>query len=313
MQDLPELVEVEAGGTCSLCHQHIAVTPEPIDIGAERAAVRARLRAIQSYIEDVERQLGEAGHGYERALAEETASQRRLDSEVAQDLSPFLAQRDELVRAREALRSERDQVAQQIQWRQGLDRRRGDAGRLDEQVTELRERIADLRGKRPDRRAVTSDLADRFRELLSGFGFPKLDEPTLPYLNDAFVPYVRGNRYSDIGSTGALTLISLAWQLAIFERAIEQGQPHPGFLMIDSPQKNLMPEANAASADEFADPAIPRRVWEQMVSWSASVGQSAQLIIVDNRPPDVADPHVVVRYSARVDQPPYGLIDDETG
>jgi hypothetical protein len=67
-------------------------------------------------------------------------------------------------------------------------------------------------------------------------------------------------------------LIAVAWQLAIFERAVEQGDSHPGFLLIDSPQKNLRPESGDGQADEFSDPAIPRRVWEHIVNWSAGVG-----------------------------------------
>lgn len=312
MQDLPNPIEVEAGGDCSLCHQHIEVSAEPIDIGAERAAVQARLRAIERYIEDVERQLGEEHAAYADALAAETSAQRRLDNDVAKDLSPFLAQRDELVRERETLRAERARVAQESQWQGGLERRRGDAAALDARVADLRARIEELRYNRPDRTIVTADLTERFADLLAQFGFPKLDEPVPPSLNDAFVPFVRGNRYIDIGSTGALTLISLAWQLTIFERAVEQGQAHPGFLMIDSPQKNLMPE-ESASGDEFSDPAIPRRVWEHMAAWSKSMGPAAQLIVVDNRPPHLVNPHVVVRYSGRADVSPYGLIEDETG
>jgi hypothetical protein len=312
MQDLPNPVEVEAGGACSLCRQHVAILPAPVDIGAERAAVKARLQAIERYIQDVERQLGEAQAGYEHALEEETVAQRRLDSEVAQDLSPFLAQRDELVREREARRGERNEVAQQAKWREGLERRNAQAAQLAQSISELRERIEVLRGKRPDRTVVIADLSERFGELLRQFGFPKLDEPTGPYLNDAFVPYVRGNRYTDVGSTGALTLISLAWELAIFERAVEQGQPHPGFLLIDSLQKNLMPEAGGSN-DEFTDPAIPRRVWEHIVRWSATMGKAAQMIVVDNRPPDLGEPHVLVRYSGHADEPPYGLIEDEVG
>ena len=245
MQDLPSPVEAQAGGDCSLCHQHIATAEEPVDIGAERNAVRARLQAIERYIEEVERQLGEAQTVYTEAQASETAAQRKLDNDVATDLSPFLAQRDDLVRDRERLRAERERVAEQRQWQDGLERRRGDAAQLDQRITELKSRIETLRSNRPDRKTVTADLTERFAELLKQFGFPKLDEPTSPYLNDAFVPYVRGNRYTDIGSTGALTLISLAWQLAIFERAVEQGHAHPGFLMIDSPQKNLMPEVRS--------------------------------------------------------------------
>jgi len=310
MQDLASPVEVQAGGDCSLCHQHIAAAEEPVDIGAERNAVRARLQAIERYIEDVERQLGEAQSTYTQAQASETSAQRKLDSDVATDLSPFLAQRDDLVRERELLRAERARVAQQRQWQDGLERRRGDAAQLEQGIAELKSRIEELRKNRPDRKTVTSDLTDRFAELLKHFGFPKLDEPTSPYLNDAFVPYVRGNRYTDIGSTGALTLIALAWELTIFERAVEQGQAHPGFLMIDSPQKNLMPES-AVEGDEFADPAIPRRVWQHIINWTQSMGPAAQVIIVDNRPPATADEHVVVRYSGRTDEPPYGLIDDE--
>lgn len=313
MQKLPKSVEVQAGGTCSLCDQHIPVQHEPLDIAAERAAVRARLRAIDRYIQDVEKQLGESQAAYERATAAETAAQRKLDSQVGRDLSPFLAQRDELIREREAIQGEQREVARQIRWRQSLDRRRADRARMDERVTELRQQIQELRSNRPDRKLVTNDLSERFAELLATFGFPKLNEPAPPTLSDKFVPYVRGNRYTDIGSTGALTLISLAWQLAIFERAVEQGNPHPGFLMIDSPQKNLKPETEGSAGDEFVNAAIPRRVWEHIVSWSAGVGKTAQIVVVDNLPPDVADDHVVVRYSGRAGEPPYGLIEDETG
>lgn len=83
--------------------------------------------------------------------------------------------------------------------------------------------------------------------------------------------------------------------------------------MIDSPQKNLMPEGSPASGDEFSDPAIPRRMWEHIVRWSESMSQAAQMIVVDNRPPDLASSHVVVRYSGHAGDPPYGLIEDEIG
>jgi hypothetical protein len=313
MQALPHPVEIEAGGTCSLCDQQIPAQCEPVDITAERKAVRARLHSIDRYIEEVEKELALARTAYDEATGGEIAAQRRLDSEVGKDLAPFLAQRDEFVRYREAIEGEQREVARQVQWREGLQRRRADSARLDERATELRARIQELRASRPDRKAVTRDLRERFAELLEAFRFPKLNEPSAPAINEKFVPYVRGHRYTDIGSTGALTLISLAWQLTIFERAVEQGDPHPGFLLIDSPQKNLKPEGADVEQDEFGDPAIPRRVWEHIVKWTNGMGKSAQIVVVDNLPPDVADDHIIVRYSGRTGEPPYGLIDDETG
>lgn len=94
-------------------------------------------------------------------------------------------------------------------------------------------------------------------------------------------------------------------------QALEGGYPHPGFLLIDSPQKNLTPADTPGAADEFRDPAIVQRVWEHIIRWSGEVAGLAQIIVVDNRPPEAARAAIVREYSGRKDQPPYGLIDDE--
>ena len=157
-------------------------------------------------------------------------------------------------------------------------------------------------------------MSDRFARILRDFTFPKLDDPIPPFMDTNFVPHVRGNSYREVGSTGALTLISMAWFLAIFERAVETGAPHPGFLMVDSPQKNLTPRGDNVRDDDFADPAIVSRVWGHLISVSenASAG-SMQIIVVDNAPPPPADTHVVVRYGGPLGPEPYGLIENEAG
>ncbi len=78
-------------------------------------------------------------------------------------------------------------------------------------------------------------VSDRYREILAGWRYPKLTDARLA---DDLTPFVRGQRYS-AASSGGRTLISLAWQLAVFEVAWESGSSHPGFLLLDSPQKNL--------------------------------------------------------------------------
>ena len=57
---------------------------------------------------------------------------------------------------------------------------------------------------------------------------PKLTDPEPPSIDANFVPHVRGNVYRDVGSTGALTLISLAWIHTMFETAMERGGVTPG-------------------------------------------------------------------------------------
>lgn len=120
---------------------------------------------------------------------------------------------------------------------------------------------------------------------------------------------MRGGSYVS-ASSGGSTLISLAWMLAIFEIFWESRAAHPGFLMIDSPQKNL---GQGGERDaEFADSVTVSDFYRHLHNWLSGPGAGAQVFVVDNAPPAVADQDVAVRFTRRTDQPPYGLINDET-
>ena len=93
--------------------------------------------------------------------------------------------------------------------------------------------------------------------------------------------------------------------ISLFEHAVEEGYLHPGFLMIDSPQKNLTPEGGTRE-DEYGDPAIGSHVWDHLLAVSERLGENAQLLIVDNRPRPQAGLRVVVRYSGVPGDEPYG-------
>jgi hypothetical protein len=144
---------------------------------------------------------------------------------------------------------------------------------------------------------------------------PRSPTGPVPELSQAHVandltPFVRGEPYQ-VASSGARTLITLAWQLAVFETAFESGASHPGFLMIDSPQKNLGHGtgrdtliADAVSTDDF---------YRHLTQWLARHGNGAQVIVADNSPPELIEDRVIVRFSRDETESPYGLIDDETG
>lgn len=301
-------------GHCSLCGRVVAAGEEAIDVAAELDSVRARRREINKYISEVENNLRAAQQEVRRAAAAEIEIQTRLDATVAQTLAPFVAQRDDLLKRREHLASDVKEADRLLKLHAGLVSRRDALAKLDETLGSLRERARQLQEHRPSRESVVGDLSDRFAHILADFTFPKLDDPSPPYIDANFVPHVRGNSYRDIGSTGALTLISMAWFIAIFERAIQTGAPHPGFLMIDSPQKNLTPRADANIEDDFADPAIVSRVWSRIISMTSNASRgSLQVLVVDNAPPSAASAHVVVRYGGRLGPAPYGLIENEVG
>jgi septal ring factor EnvC (AmiA/AmiB activator) len=311
LEELEEAPEIK-DGKCTLCHSVLVPDDEPIDVEAERAAIRARLRAISTYVQEAESELESEKARYQELSQAEAALQTEIDSDISEQLAPFVAQRDELVKNITVLKSSRHDLERQLGWLDGIDRRRGELAQLQARLDDLRAEQRELEENRPSRNVVVHDLSLRFYEILRAFGFPKLDDPEPPTLDHEFIPHVRGVRYDKIGSRGAVTLIALAWALAIFERAIEQGRPHPGFLMIDSPQTNLKPlEEGDGGEDEYATAEIGTRLWHHLAEWSQDAGRGAQLLVVDHSPPTEVRGSVVITFSGDPGQPPYGLIANE--
>ena len=158
-----------------------------------------------------------------------------------------------------------------------------------------------------DRGAVIRALSARFGEILAAIGYPKLANP---YIGDDLIPHVRNLPYTS-ASSGGMVLISLAWNLAVWQVAHEQGANAPGLLVIDSPQKNLGHNSKEGDQD-FADAALVENFYAHTKKWLAGDGNGAQLIVVDNTPPSSVDDDIVCRFTRLADLPPYGLIPEAT-
>jgi hypothetical protein len=299
-------------GVCTLCQQHVPPGDEPLELKTELEAVRGRRRELERYIAEVEDEISTANRRASELAATEEDARRALDALVAAELSPYVARRDEAVRTLERIRGDIAGRQEQLGWWQAVDQRQIRVLRLTEQIETLRARINDLNQNRPTREALILELSGRFEQALKDFGFPKLYDGGRPHLDEKFIPIVRGVPYREIGSKGAKTLASIAWALSIYELALERDAPHPGFLMIDSPQQGLRPEG-ATAGDEFAHAEIGERVWLRLVQSATSMPQDPQLIVVDNLPRPVGQPYTIVEYTGEPGQHPYGLIDNEEG
>lgn len=200
-----------------------------------------------------------------------------------------------------------DEINTSAKLQEGLDKRAAKVVQQESQLQHLRDELASLGDAAVDRDQVLQEISRRYARLLTEWHYPKL---SMPHIAADLTPHVRGEPYQE-ASSGARTLITLAWQLAVFEVAVEKGAAHPGFLMIDSPQKNLghggtrdSVIADAVSIDDF---------YRFLRQWLQDHEDTAQVIIADNSPPDLVEENVIIRFSRDEEHPPYGLIDDETG
>lgn len=293
-------------GECGLCAQTI----EPIgadhafDVTKEIRTTETKLRELGASMDGIDQELAETMRDLDGAKAARDNARAELDEAVAARLAPFISQRD-MIRDRVSGIEQRTQAIERTRSLiAGLEARRSRLTELQTEEQRLRSQIDRLRQQGQDHEYVVAALSARFGSILGDFDFPKLDEPRI---DSFFTPFVRGMRYSELGSAGTATLVALAWHLAIFEEATVQEALHPGFLLIDSPQKNLMSDEEP----DFDGDLIGDSIYAHLTRWAASEGSQSQLIIVDNAPRDSGQQHVVVRYSGDPDRPPYGLIDDE--
>jgi chromosome segregation ATPase len=170
-----------------------------LDVSAEVTAVRSRKREIDKYVEEVERQLEDGRQALRSAAEAEAEARRRLDEQLTNSLAPFLAERDDLIRRRERLAAETREVENQLALYEGLSRRESEVADIARRIENLQERIKQMEGERPSKEALLSDLSARFKSILEEFGFPKLNDPSPPFIDREFVPHVRGNPYRHIG------------------------------------------------------------------------------------------------------------------
>lgn len=308
-------VDAEAeSGTCGVCHQVLDPEEEDdrtFDVEKELQAIIRRQRELSKSLDELHREAGEAEARVESSVRRARESQEALDRVMQSRFAPFIDQRDALTSTIARASQEREGLERMLLMHDAGERRRSELGSLRQQMSELEAELAGSEGASSTRSEVVEALTSRYSAILEDFQFPKLSNA---YLDERYVPHARGQAYNQLGSAGAGTLVTLAWYLSIFEEVAERDGPHPGVLLVDSPQKGLRATADEPD-DEFHSPSIAASVYRHLVEWADSEwGQETQLIVVDNAPQQIADDSdiVVVRFTGKADEPPYGLIEDAT-
>ncbi|MEV0929116.1 hypothetical protein ACIBMX_03065 [Streptomyces phaeochromogenes] len=323
------------GDRCSLCKSHIpdlihhshnrSMRPgesdgqesdgnsvQDIDVSKELRSTQRRLNELKEYIEKVDTEIRHARKVSSESDALTLSLQRQLDSVTHDAVTPLLAERDRVARAVSDAEAAKKSVEQQRAMLQSVEAKAQHVELLTGRLSEANKRLRELQDNQRGKDDLLNSLSERFGEILTDFRFPKLSDAEI---DRQLIPHVRKLRYDRVGSSGALTLLALAWELTLFELAYEEDGRHPGFLLIDSPQKNLAPEGRKSGDSEISDSVagvIVNKVYAHLRNWLSNAGEGAQVIVIDNVPPAAVEDFVCVRFSGDPEKPPYGLIDDAT-
>ena len=188
-----------------------------------------------------------------------------------------------------------------------------DIQKKENKLKDIREQISEIENDSTDFSNIISRLSKKFSNILKSFQFPKLNNA---YISDKnYLPYVRGTKYDEIGSLGAVTLVNIAYFLSILELSLDLNKSyHPKVLLLDTVGKNLGTRDVEDADDEFKDTKIFKAVIKYLVSFSEKYKSKMQLFVINNDyTEDINESDIIVKFDGDGTKGyQYGLIDDVT-
>ena len=288
---------------CLLCNQNMnSVIVEVGELRKERTKLTKKKNELHKYIESEVEKRARLESEISNIQDNIDWNEEKLDGLTRQYISPLSTEISSLsIKVGELYESKKN-LKESLKFIEELTI-------LEKLLSEKRIEVEGIKDKIEKQKSkVAKDnklkkLTQIFSIILSSFDFPNLHSA---YIEDrSYLPYVRVVKYSDLGSLGAVTLITMAYYLSVMICSEEQSGNHIGLLMIDTPRKNL---GSSSKSAEFRD----ERIYESIIKYFIKLGRERendfQLIVVNNGYPSILPQDCLVKEfsSDGLD----GLIDD---
>jgi DNA repair exonuclease SbcCD ATPase subunit len=299
---------------CYLCGNDLTELSEEEEkaIKLERKRVDSKLSQLIEYIEQKGYELQDFDKKIKNKNEELLLINEKINEIQKVYISPFIARIEELNQEIGELKEHLKKINQNVKVQNELEQIADEITSEELKLEKLSEEILKLEGENEGADKIIMELSKAFEKTLASFGFPKL---TNAYVDKStYIPYVRGARYNDLGSLGAVTLITVAYFLSILKIAVQLKKTyHLGLLMLDSISSNLGHDQNS-SEDEFKDDKILKLMIKHLVDFAEKNEPRLQLIVINNgHTADVKKEQLILEFDGDGSKDlPYGLIDDMT-
>lgn len=290
---------------CMLCGNSMEnLAEQVIVLKSEKRSINTKLSELKKHIDHSISVRDELLNKREQ-LSKQTKQDERILTDLTDSyVSPYLEEISLINLSLGKLYSENDELDSSLRFIKELNRLRLVLEGKSNELEDLKLQIEGQK-KANSKIGVFNILNDKFNEILERFHFPKLKEA---YIDpNGYLPYIRGRKYSELGSLGAVTLITVAYYLTILEVATNGkiNSNHLDLLMIDTPSKNLGVSSKKA---EFQDEEIFKSMVGYFVELDQRMAERIQLIVINNGYPDnLPDKNIIKEFSSDGNS---GLIDD---
>lgn len=301
-------------GKCSLCGNDLTeLEPEEVKaLKLEKKRLNSKINELIDFIEKQDFELNSISKNIEQLLKKRAKSEEKLNTAQQVFISPLISKIEELNR-------ELGEIDKQIENIDSTNKVQIELADISKEIRyaevkleELIKKIKDLEAENDNFESVLEQLSRIYFSTLKSFDFPKLSDA---YIDEkTYLPFIRNVKYDNIGSGGALTLITIAYFISILKACLQLKKTyHPGILMLDTVGKNLGAVENQDNnEDEFRDHKIFRLMMKHLSEFAKRNEDSIQLVLINNHyTSDIKEEDIIVKFDGDgTHGNKYGLIDD---
>ncbi|KYN66482.1 exonuclease SbcC [Pantoea agglomerans] len=249
-----------------------------------------------------------------------------IDTETAGFVTPYLTQRDSLLKEMTSVSKKRESLVASLRVRNHQQDLLSKQNTISDNIATITDKLELLREKAPSIDGVLSYLADELLGFLTNVKIKNRKE--IGISNKHFSPIVRGREYFNITSGGLRTIITIGHMSSILKSSVDNEVNHPRFLLLDTIGKYLgknLKEKYAEHTDlrddvqeGVSDPEKYENIYNSLIeicNYAEKKKCPCQIVVVDNDVPDSLSERLktitVAHYSSKKDNDlPVGLIDD---
>lgn len=298
---------------CNLCGSDLTEFNEEEEkaIKMERKRLNSKLNSLVEFIDSQKDTLENLEKRKNKIVIVVNQIENDIDIIQKEFISPYVEKIESLNRQIGEIIKQIENLDLSLNVQAELSSLANNIQREENKLNLVKNQIKEIEEEETNFDEIIKRISSVFQKTLEDFNFPKLYNA---YINSkTYLPYVRGIKYDNIGSLGAVTLVNIAYFMSIMEVSLSLKKSyHPKVILFDTIGKNLGTRESTDEGDEFKDSIIFKSVLKYFDNFAKKYGDKVQIIIVNNDyTSEIDEKDIIVRFDGDGTKGiKYGLIDD---
>lgn len=306
-------IEKKDYDVCNLCGNDLTEfnDDEEKAIKLERKRLNSKLNSLIAFIDSQKNTLENLEKRKSKIVISTNQIEIDINSIQKEFISPYIEKIESLNREIGEVTKQIENLDLSLNVQVELSSLSNNIQREENKLFSVKNQIKDIEEEETNFDEIIKKLSSIFYKTLEDFDFPKLFNAYID--NKSYLPYVRGLKYDNIGSLGAVTLINIAYFMSIMEISLSLKKSyHPKVILFDTIGKNLGTRELTNENDEFKDSKIFKSLLKYFDNFSKKYGDKVQIIIVNNDyTSDINENDIIVKFDGDGTKGiNYGLIND---